>query len=40
MDLLKLALKLDYDKTSKILAQIHEHDSEISKLVLKIRKNS
>lgn len=40
MDLLKLSLKLDYAKTSKILAQIHEHDSEISKLVLKIRKNS
>tara|TARA_A100000164_G_scaffold379354_1_gene423386 strand:+ start:809 stop:1018 length:210 start_codon:yes stop_codon:yes gene_type:complete len=37
MDLLKLALKLDHKKASKILAQIHEHDIKISKLVSKIK---
>ena len=40
MDLLKLALKLDHNEASKILAQIHKQDVQISKLVLKIRKNS
>lgn len=38
MDLLRLSLKLDYKKTSKILYEIYKHDQEISKLAKKIYK--
>lgn len=39
MDLLRLSLRLDYDKTSKILSQIYSDDQEISKLAKKLIKN-
>ena len=39
MDLLRLSLRLDYAKTSKILSQIYSDDQEISKLAKKLIKN-
>tara|TARA_B100000963_G_C22136712_1_gene455717 strand:+ start:100 stop:312 length:213 start_codon:yes stop_codon:yes gene_type:complete len=38
MDLLKLALKLDPKKTSKILTQIYKDDIRITKIARKISK--
>lgn len=38
MDLLKLALKLDPRKTSKILTQIYKDDIRITKIARKISK--
>ena len=38
MDLLKLALKLDHETTSKILSEIYKDDQRISKLAKKIYK--
>ena len=38
MDLLRLALKLDYKSTSKILSAIYKSDQRISKLAQKIYK--
>jgi hypothetical protein len=37
MDILRLALDLDYNRTVKILKQIHKYDTKISKIVNKIR---
>jgi hypothetical protein len=36
MDILRLAIKLDYKKTSNLIKQIYKHDSEISALAKKI----
>ena len=36
MDLLRLALKLDYKSTTKILSLIHKDDQKISKLAKKL----
>ena len=36
MDILRLAIKLDYNKTSNLIKQIHKNDSEISALAKKI----
>ena len=36
MDILRLAIKLDYKKTSNLIKQIYKHDSEISSLAKKI----
>lgn len=36
MDILRLAIKLDYEKTSSLIKQIYKHDSEISSLAKKI----
>lgn len=36
MDILRLAIKLDYSKTSNLIKQIYKHDSEISALAKKI----
>ena len=38
MDLLRLALKLDYKSTAKILSEIYKDDQRISKLAKKIYK--
>ena len=38
MNLLRLALKLDYKSTSKILSEIYKDDQRISKLAKKIYK--
>ena len=38
MDILRLAIKLDYKKTSSLIKQIYEHDSQISYLAKKIYK--
>ena len=38
MNLLRLALKLDYKSTSKILSEIYKDDHRISKLAKKIYK--
>tara|TARA_B100001179_G_C18275540_1_gene268709 strand:+ start:53 stop:253 length:201 start_codon:yes stop_codon:yes gene_type:complete len=38
MDLLKLSLKLDPKKTSKILNEIYEFDQQISKIAKKLSK--
>ena len=38
MDLLKLSLKLDFDKTSKIIKEICKDDKRISNLAQKINK--
>ena len=38
MDILRLAIKLDYKKTSKLIKQIYKHDTEISALAKKIYK--
>jgi hypothetical protein len=38
MDILKLAIKLDYKNTSKLIEQIYKHDTQISKLARKIYK--
>mgnify|MGYP001405256531 CR=1 FL=1 len=38
MDLLKLALRLDPSKTSKILSQIYKDDIRITKIAKKISK--
>ena len=37
MDILRLALDLDHNRTVKILKQIHKYDTEISKVVNKIK---
>lgn len=37
MDLLRLALDLDHNKTVKILKQIHNLDTKISKIVNEIK---
>ena len=36
MDIIRLAIKLDYSKTSNLIKQIYKHDSEISALAKKI----
>ena len=36
MDILRLALVLDFNKTSKLMREIHKHDTQISKLAKKI----
>ena len=36
MDILRLAVKLDYKKTSGLIKQIYKHDSEISALAKQI----
>ena len=36
MDILRLAIKLDYNKTSNLIKQIYKNDSEISALAKKI----
>ena len=38
MDLLRLALKLDFNSTVKIVSKIYEDDSRICKLAKKIKK--
>ena len=38
MDLLKLSLKLDPKKTSKILSEIYRFDQQISKIAKKLSK--
>jgi hypothetical protein len=38
MDLLKLALKLDFNSTVKIVSKIYEDDTRICKLAEKIKK--
>ena len=38
MDLVKLALKLDFETTKKILSQIYKYDNEIGKITKKINK--
>ena len=38
MDILKLAIRLDYKNTSKLIKQIYKHDTQISKLARKIYK--
>ena len=38
MDLVKLALKLDFETTKKILNQIYKYDNEIGKITKKINK--
>ena len=38
MDILKLAIRLDYEKTSKLIKEIYKHDTQISKLAKKIYK--
>lgn len=38
MDLLRLALKLDFNSTVKIVSKIYEDDKRICKLVEKIKK--
>ena len=38
MDILRLAIKLDYQKTSKLIKQIYKYDTEISALAKKIYK--
>ena len=37
MYILRLALDLDHNRTVKILKQIHKYDTEISKIVKKIK---
>ena len=37
MDLLRLALDLDYNRTVKILKEIHKLDTKISKIVNEIK---
>ena len=32
MDIMKLAIKLDYKTTSKLIKEIYKHDTQISKL--------
>ena len=36
MDILRLAIQLDYKKTSKLVKEIYKHDTKISKLAKKI----
>ena len=38
MDILKLAIRLDYETTSKLIKEIYKHDTQISKLAKKIYK--
>lgn len=38
MDLVKLALKLDFETTKKILSQIYKYDNEIGEITKKINK--
>ena len=40
MDILRLAIKLDYNKTSKLIKQIYKYDTEISALAKKIYNQS
>ena len=40
MDILRLAIKLDYNKTSKLIKQIYKYDTEISALAKKIYKQN
>ena len=37
MDILRLAIDLDHNRTVKILKQIHKYDIKISKIVNKIK---
>jgi len=37
MDILRLALDLDHNRTVKILKKIHRYDTEISKIVNQIK---
>jgi len=39
MDILRLAIKLDHDKTSKLIKEIYKQDTKISNLAKKIYKN-
>jgi hypothetical protein len=36
MDILRLSIQLDYNKTSKLIKSIYEHDTKISRLAKKI----
>jgi hypothetical protein len=36
MDILRLAIMLDHDKTSKLIKQIYKYDTQISELAKKI----
>jgi hypothetical protein len=36
MDILRLAIQLDYKRTSKLMREIHKYDTKISKLAKKI----
>ena len=38
MDLVKLSLSLDFNKTSKILSEIYKYDNKIGKITKKIYK--
>ena len=38
MDILRLAIKLDYKKTSKLIKEIYRYDTQISALAKKIYK--
>jgi hypothetical protein len=38
MNLLRLALKIDFNSTIKIISKIYEEDTKICKLVEKIKK--
>ena len=38
MDILKLAIKLDYKRTSKLIKEIYKHDTQITKLAKRIGK--
>ena len=38
MDILRLAIKLDYKATSKLIKEIYKHDTQISKLAKEIYK--
>ena len=40
MDILRLAIKLDYNKTSKLIKEIYKYDTEISALAKKIYKQN
>lgn len=40
MDILRLAIRLDYNKTSKLIKQIYKYDTEISALAKKIYNQS
>ena len=38
MDIVRLSIQLDYDKTTKLIKEIYKHDIEISSLARKIYK--
>ncbi len=39
MDIVRLSIKLDYKKTSKLIKEIYKQDTKISQLAKKIYKN-